>query len=156
MSYITTGAKFLGWDVKVYVQDPYTGSATYNTWVQIDYDTLGVSFTKADADVTTQIDGGWESNVPARRGASFTLSARTMIDEATGIFNDAQAVLLWLSQQISTDGLASFKFEILGKVSMTFTGSVNVSQPFGGSGTEGSPFQVEIRMTGVPVWAVIT
>lgn len=148
-------AKFLGWDVTVWVKDMDTGSATYNTYVQVDYDTLGVSFTKADADVTTQIDGGWESHVPARRGASFTLAGRTMIDEATGDFNAGQAALNYLSQQISTDGLAEFKFIILAKVTLIFTGSCNVSQPFGGSGTEGSPFQIEVKMTGAPAWGLV-
>jgi len=148
-------AKFLGWDVNVYVKDMDTSSATYNTFVQVDYDTLGVSFTKADADVTTQIDAGWESHVPARRGATFTLAGRTMIDETTGDWNGGQAALKYLSNQISTDGLAEFKFVILAKVQLLFTGSCNVSQPFGGSGTEGSPFQTEVKMTGAPAWSVL-
>jgi hypothetical protein len=151
--------RFINREVKFYVMtdpgDPTATPAEAPTFTEIPHNSLSISTSAKEADLTTTADAGWQYTLPAERAMVVTLNTKCLYDKTTGDPDAGQAALRTLSNAVGSDATGTFRIEVFGKIRKEFTGWVKVDE-LGADQNEGAPFNAEIHPMGQITESVIS
>lgn len=115
-------------------------------------ESLTISFSKSDVDVTTFSSDAWEDHIVGTRGFSVKLEGILVVDAVTDEQDAGQKLVDTLALKTGYEARGEFKITFPSKVTYTFTGTVNRADSGGGK-ADAISWGCEITGCGKPVIA---